>query len=81
MQINPYYSYIYRCVLYRIHSLKDHQLIHSGEKPYECEFCRKRFRVKYHLKLHRRQHSLVDIYTYQIIVYVYSFGLSAKQYL
>ncbi|CAH3145079.1 unnamed protein product, partial [Porites lobata] len=40
----------------RLDNLKTHQLIHNGEKPYECTRCEKRFTQKSALNRHRKAH-------------------------
>ncbi|KAK3508309.1 hypothetical protein QTP70_019536 [Hemibagrus guttatus] len=38
-------------------NLKQHQHIHTGEKPYPCSYCEKRFSLKSTLKQHQRTHT------------------------
>ncbi|XP_075530071.1 uncharacterized protein LOC142563403 [Dermacentor variabilis] len=37
--------------------LKRHNMLHTGEQPFECHLCPQRFRRKYNLKLHLRTHT------------------------
>ena len=38
-------------------NLRQHQRLHTGEKPYECQHCGKRFTQKSNCKVHERTHT------------------------
>lgn len=50
-----------RKVLQKPWNLLDHVRMHEGVKPYECEWCGKKFTQKGNLKKHSRQHENPDV--------------------
>ena len=37
--------------------LKRHSMVHTNERPFQCEFCASRFKARIHLKTHTRVHT------------------------
>ena len=40
---------------YAKNDLLKHSRIHTGEKPFECKFCQKKFSIRSHVKRHERE--------------------------
>ena len=58
--------------------LTNHKKVHTGEKPYECESCRKAFHSSSHLAMHTRVHTGEKPYSCNVCQksYARSSGLS-----
>ena len=59
--IIKYYQNMYQiCFFWLQGDAQRHLRVHSGEKPFHCEICRKSFSHKYNLKAHYVTHMNKD---------------------
>ncbi|XP_061727298.1 zinc finger protein 625-like [Cydia pomonella] len=52
--------------------VKQHKLIHSGENPYPCEYCKKNFRRLSDLRVHERYHTCEKPYQCEVCEKIFS---------
>jgi len=56
-ELCPQYSFA------ALRGLNDHKMIHTGERPYECDVCQKKFITSSALKSHKKVHSDIKAFS------------------
>ena len=69
------------CQMFKTASrLKEHSVMHSSDRPYECDTCSKQFKTACTLKLHNAVHSTDRPYKYDICEKTYKTKTILKQH-
>uniref|UniRef100_A0A3B3T1L2 C2H2-type domain-containing protein n=1 Tax=Paramormyrops kingsleyae TaxID=1676925 RepID=A0A3B3T1L2_9TELE len=46
------------CRFSHLHQLKMHQRVHSGERPFSCTYCGKRYAERSYLRIHQQRNHM-----------------------